>query len=89
MIVEGTQILDGLINPNKDFYKNKCIIILQTSQAKSKENAAKRDKKEAKELAEKIMNKHQDPSEQKKNMNDLVDQSNSETGLKGIDIKEE
>ena len=89
VIVEGTQILDGLINPNKDFYKNKCIIILQTSQAKSKENAAKRDKKEAKELAEKIMNKHQDPSEQKKNMNDLVDQSNSETGLKGIDIEEE
>ena len=89
VIVEGTQILDGLINPNKDFYKNKCIIILQTSQSKSKENAAKRDKKEAKELAEKIMNKHQDPSEQKKNMNDLVDQSNSEIGLKGIDIKEE
>lgn len=89
VIVEGTQILDGLINPNKDFYKNKCIIILQTSQAKSKENAAKRDKKEAKELAEKIMNKHQDPSEQKKNMNELVHSSNAESGSIEVESAEE
>ena len=85
VIVEGTQILDGIINPDKSFYKNKCIIILQTSQSQSKANAAKRDKDEAEELAKQIINKHQNPTEQKKNMKELEDSSNAETG--SVDIE--
>ena len=85
VIVEGTQILDGIINPDKSFYKNKCIIILQTSQSQSKANAAKRDKDEAEELAKQIINKHQNPTEQKKNMKELEDSSNAETGSVDID----
>ena len=85
VIVEGTQILDGIINPDKSFYRNKCIIILQTSQSQSKANAAKRDKDEAEELAKQIINKHQNPTEQKKNMKELEDSSNAETGSVDID----
>ena len=85
VIVEGTQILDGIINPDKSFYKNKCIIILQTSQSQSKANAAKRDKDEAEELAKQIINKHQNPTEQKKNMKELEDSSNAEKG--SVDIE--
>ena len=85
VIVEGTQILDGIINPDKSFYRNKCIIILQTSQSQSKANAAKRDKDEAEELAKQIINKHQNPTEQKKNMKELEDSSNAETG--SVDIE--
>ena len=85
VIVEGTQILDGIINPDKSFYKNKCIIILQTSQSQSKANAAKRDKDEAEELAKQIINKHQNPTEQKKNMKELENSSNAETG--SVDIE--
>ena len=89
VIVEGTQILDGIINPNKSFYRNKCIIILQTSQSQSKANAAKRDKDEAEELAKQIINKHQNPTEQKKNMKELEDSSNAETGSVEIDSASE
>ena len=85
VIVEGTQILDGIINPDKSFYKNKCIIILQTSQSQSKANAAKRDKDEAEELAKQIINKHQNPTEQKKNMKELENSSNAEKG--SVDIE--
>lgn len=85
VIVEGTQILDGIINPDKSFYRNKCIIILQTSQSQAKANAAKRDKDEAEELAKQIINKHQNPTEQKKNMKELEDSSNAETG--SVDIE--
>lgn len=89
VIVEGTQILDGIINPDKSFYKNKCIIILQTSQSQSKANAAKRDKDEAEELAKQIINKHQNPTEQKKNMKELENSSNAETGSVDIDSASE
>lgn len=89
VIVEGTQILDGIINPDKSFYRNKCIIILQTSQSQSKANAAKRDKDEAEELAKQIINKHQNPTEQKKNMKELENSSNAETGSVDIDSASE
>ena len=43
IIVEGVALLDETIYPNKDFFKDKPVIFLQTSKEKSREQAGLRD----------------------------------------------
>lgn len=43
IIVEGVQLLDGTIYSDKDFFKDKPVIFLQTSKEKSREQAGLRD----------------------------------------------
>lgn len=81
VIVEGVQIADDTLFPDKTSYADKCIIVLQTSQAKSMANAAKRDAKSVGKTMVDMVSKHKDLSQDRKNIKKLEKDSGVKPNL--------
>ena len=81
VIVEGVQITDDTLFPDKSSYANKCIIVLQTSQTKSMMNAAKRDARSVGKTMVDMVSKHKDLSQDRKNIKKLEKDSGVKPNL--------
>lgn len=81
VIVEGVQITDDTLFPDKSSYANKCIIVLQTSQTKSMMNAAKRDARSVGKTMANMVSKHKDLSQDRKNIKKLEKDSGVKPNL--------
>ena len=81
VIVEGVQITDDTLFPDKSSYADKCIIVLQTSQTKSMMNAAKRDARSVGKTMANMVSKHKDLSQDRKNIKKLEKDSGVKPNL--------
>ena len=84
VIVEGVQIADDTIQEDKSFFKDRCLIVLQTSQLKSRMNANKRDQKKVGKAMLDMVSKHKEEANTRKNMHQLEKESGVKTNQ--IDI---
>ena len=84
VIVEGVQIADDTIQENKSFFQDKCLIVLQTSQLKSRINANKRDQKKVGKAMVDMVSKHKEEAYARKQMKHL--EKISEVKSNQIDI---
>lgn len=81
VIVEGVQIADDTLFPDKSSYADKCIIVLQTSQTKSMMNAAKRDARSVGKTMVNMVSKHKDLNQDRKNIKKLEKDSGVKPNL--------
>lgn len=75
VIVEGVQIADDTIQEDKSFFQDKCLIVLQTSQLKSRMNANKRDQKKVGKAMVDMVSKHKEEAYARKQMRHLEKES--------------